>query len=74
MVYLLNVVDKDGQELYETFILLEKVIEAFKARCVPVVNVVYERCMFNKCKKRRPLITDVLMLRIDLKDLIKEVA
>ena len=56
VAHFLNVVGKDGQELYETFTLLEedsknitKVLEAFEARCVPMANVIYERYMFNKC-------------------------
>ena len=45
MAHLVNVVGKDGQELYETFTLPEedcknitKVLEAFEARCVHSKN------------------------------------
>ena len=74
VAHLLNVVGKDGQELYETFTLAEddkkditKVLEAFKARCVPVANVIYERYMFNKHTQQvgesvDHFITDVLKL------------
>lgn len=55
MDHLFNVAGKDGQELYETFILskddsknITKVLKAFKARCVPVENVIYEHYMFNR--------------------------
>ena len=74
MAHLLNVVCKNGQELYETFTLSEedsknitKVLEAFEARCVPMTNVIYERYMFNKRMQEvggsvDHFITDVLKL------------
>ena len=74
VAHLLNVVGKDGQELYETFTLSEedsknisKVLKAFEARCVAVEKVIYEHYMFNKRTQEvgeniQHFITDVLKL------------
>ena len=56
VVHLLNVIGKDGQEMFdETFSLsdtdsadITKVLREFEARCTPVTNVIYERYIFNK--------------------------
>ena len=55
VAHLLNVVGKDGQEMFETFPLSEgdrgdivKVLQEFENRCTPVTHVIYERYIFNK--------------------------
>ena len=55
VAHLLNVIGKDGQDMYETFSLsdtdrtdITKVLREFEARCIPVTNVIYERYILNK--------------------------
>ena len=55
VAHLLNVIGKEGQDMFETFTLSEadqkdikKVLDEFQARCAPVTNVIYERYLFNK--------------------------
>ena len=55
VAHLLNVIGKEGQEMFETFSLSEehrgdigRVLEEFEARCTPVTHVIYERYLFNK--------------------------
>ena len=74
MAHLLNVVGKDGQELYETFTLLEnkniiQVLKAFEtiARCVPTANMIYKCYILIKCTQEvevnvNHFITNVLKL------------
>jgi len=53
--HLLEAIGKDGQDIIDTFSLLEtdqkdivKVLQAFETRCTPITNVIYERYIFNK--------------------------
>jgi len=55
VAHLLNVIGKDGQDMFDTFSLSEidqkdivKVLQAFETRCTPITNVIYERYIFNK--------------------------
>ena len=55
VAHLLNVIGKEGQEMFETFSLsdtdcadIAKVLEEFEARCTSVTHVIYERYIFNK--------------------------
>ena len=55
VAHLLNVISKEGQDMFETFALLEtdsnditKVLQEFETRCSPATNVIYERYIFNK--------------------------
>ena len=55
VAHLLNVIGKEGQDMFETFTLLDDgqkdiktVLEEFEARCAPITNVIYERYLFNK--------------------------
>ena len=55
VAHLLNVIGKEGREMFETFFLSEtdcgdivKVLEEFERRCSPVTHVIYERYIFNK--------------------------
>ena len=55
VAHLLNVIGKDGQDMFDTFSLegddridIEKVLQEFETRCTPVTNVIYERYIFNK--------------------------
>ena len=55
VAHLLNVIGKEGQEMFETFSLseehrgdIDRVLEEFEARCTPVTHVIYERYLFNK--------------------------
>ena len=53
---LLNVIGKEGMDMYETFqwqnssdaLKIDKVLEKFEERCVPVRNETYERYIFFK--------------------------
>ena len=53
---LLNVIGKEGMDMYETFqwenssyaLKVDKVLEKFEERCVPVRNETYERYIFFK--------------------------
>ena len=67
MAHLLNVVGKDGQELYETFTLSEEdsksITKVFEARCVPVANVIYcmnVTCLTNAHKRLERVLTTSL--------------
>ena len=55
VAHLLNVIGKDGQDMFEMFTLFEddkndiaKVLKEFEGRYVPVSNVIYEWYVFNK--------------------------
>ena len=55
VAHLLNIIGKDGQDMFEMFTLTKddkndimKVLKEFEGRCVLVSNVIYERYMFNK--------------------------
>jgi len=52
VAHLLNVIGKEGQEMFETFDLpdddITKVLQEFETRCSPVTHVIYERYIFNK--------------------------
>jgi len=55
IAHLLNVIGKEGQDMFEIFALSEddcsditKVLEEFEARCTPITNVINERYIFNK--------------------------
>ena len=55
VAHLLNVIGKDGQDMFDTFALegddrkdITKVLQEFETRCTPVTNVIYERYVFNK--------------------------
>ena len=55
VAHLLNIIGKEGQDMFETFTLSEadrkdikKVLEEFQTRCAPMTNVIYERYLFNK--------------------------
>ena len=48
VAHLLNVIGKDGQDMFDTFSLegddrkdIEKVLQEFETRCTPVTNVIY---------------------------------
>ena len=58
VAHLLNIIGKDGQEMFETFSLsdtdsgdIAKVLKEFEDRCMPVTQVIYERYIFNKFKR-----------------------
>ena len=55
VAHFLNVIGKEGQDIFETLTLSEtdcnnisKVLKEFETRCAPVTNVIYERYVFNK--------------------------
>ena len=55
VTHFLNVIGKEGQDMFETFSLSEtnsnnitKVLQEFETRCSPATNVIYERYIFNK--------------------------
>ena len=55
VAHLLNVIRKDGRDMFDTFSLAEadrkdiaKVLQEFETRCTPVTNMIYERYIFNK--------------------------
>jgi len=55
VVHLLSVIGKDGQDMFDTFLLTEedqkdiaKVLQKFETRCTPITNVIYERYIFNQ--------------------------
>jgi len=55
VAHLLNVIGKEGQDMFETFALSEddcsditKILKEFEARCTPVTSVIYKRYILNK--------------------------
>ena len=55
VAHLLNVIGKEGQDMFDTFNLNEedrvdiaKVLQEFESRCLPVSNVIYERYVFTR--------------------------
>ena len=56
MASLLNVIGKEGMDMYETFqwnvesdaLKIDKVLEKFEERCVPARNETYEQYVFFK--------------------------
>ena len=54
VAHLLNVIEREGQHMFDTFNLSEedsaditKVLREFEGRCLPISNVIYERYVFN---------------------------
>lgn len=55
VAHLLNVIGKEGQDMFDTFNLskedrvdITKVLQEFESRCLPVSNVIYKRYVFNQ--------------------------
>ena len=55
VAHLLNVIGKEGQDMFDTFNLndedcvdVAKVLQEFETRCLPVSNVIFERYVLNK--------------------------